>query len=66
VFYDTLICAAIHSAEINQDLRKAILASIESDEALEAVESAVFQDPLINALVSTTRAVDIISGGVKS
>jgi len=47
-------------------MRKSILASIESDEALKAVESMIFRDPLISALVTTTRAVDIIGGGVKS
>ena len=66
VFYDTLICTAMHSTEVGEDLKKAILASIKSDKALEAVESMIFQDRLINSLVSTTRAVDIIGGGVKS
>ena len=64
VFYDTLICTAVHSVGVDPDMRKAILASIESDEALKAVESMIFQDPLTNTLVTTTRAVDIIGGGV--
>jgi Gly-Xaa carboxypeptidase len=55
----------VHSAEVNQDLKKAILASIKSDKALRVVESMVFKDPLITSLVGTTRAVDIIGGGVK-
>ena len=66
VFYDTLICTAMHSTEVDEGLKKAIFASIKSDKALKAVESAIFQDRLINSLVSTTRAVDIIGGGVKS
>ena len=66
MFYDTLLCSAVHSAEIDQALKKAILDSITSDDALKAVESAIFQDPLINALVGTTRAVDIVGGGVKA
>ena len=66
VFYDTLVCSAVHSAEIDDGLRKDILASIKSDEALRAVESVIFQDPTINALVGTTRAVDIVGGGVKA
>ena len=66
VFYDTLLCTAVHSAEINQDMRKAILASIKSDEALKAVESMIFKIPLISSLVGTTRAVDIVGGGVKA
>jgi len=66
VFYDTLLCSAVHSTEIDQGLKEAILASTTSDNALKVVESAIFRDPLINALVGTTRAVDIIGGGVKS
>lgn len=66
VFYDTLLCAAVHSAEIDQTLKKAILASITSDDALKAVESAIFQNPLLNSLVGTTRAIDIVGGGVKA
>jgi len=66
VFYDTLICTAAHSAEVDQDLRKAILASTKSDKALKTVESVIFRDPLINALVGTTRAVDVVGGGFKS
>ena len=66
VFYDTLICTAAHTAGIDRGLRKAILASIASDEALKAVESMVLNDPMIDGLIGTTRAVDIISGGVKA
>ena len=66
VFYDTLICTAAHSAEVDQNLRKTILASTKSEKALKAVESVIFQNPLITALVGTTRAVDIVGGGVKS
>ena len=66
VFYDTLLCSAVHSAEIDQALKKAILDSTTSDDALKVVESAIFRDPLINSLVGTTRAVDIVGGGVKA
>ena len=47
-------------------MTEAILASIKSDKALRVVESMIFKDPLITSLVSTTRAVDIIGGGVKA
>ena len=47
-------------------MRKAIFASIKSDKALKAVASMVFRDPPTNALIRTTRAVDIVGGGVKS
>jgi Gly-Xaa carboxypeptidase len=67
VFRDTLICTAAYSNDIDQDsVKKAILASITSDKALKAVESVILRDPLINALIGTTRAVDVIGGGVKS
>ena len=66
MFYDTLVCTAIHSAEVDRGMRKAILSSIESDEALKVVESVIFRDHSISSLVGTTRAVDIVGGGVKS
>ena len=66
MYYDTLVCSAAHSAEVDPDLRKAIVASIKSDKALKAVESVIFQDRSISSLVGTTRAVDVIGGGVKS
>ena len=66
VFYDTLLCTAVHSSEIHRDTRKAILASIKSDEALKAVESMIFKDLMISSLVGTTRAVDLVGGGVKT
>ena len=66
VYYDTLICTAAHSAKIDRRMRKTILASIKSDKALRAVESMVSQDPSMDAFVRTTRAVDIVGGGVKS
>ena len=66
VFYDNLICTAVHSAEVDRRMRKTILASIKSDKALRAVQSMVSQDPSMSALVRTTRAVDIVGGGVKS
>jgi Gly-Xaa carboxypeptidase len=65
VFYNTLLYTAVHSAEINEDMRKAILALIKSDEALKAVELMIFTIPLISSLVGTTRAVDIVGGGIK-
>ena len=57
---------ATHSANVNTELRQAILDSKASDEALEMVESAIFKDPETRSLVGTTRAVDIIGGGVKA
>ena len=66
VYYDTLVCMATHSANVEKELREAILDSATSDEALTLVESIVFRDLKTRSLVGTTRAVDIIGGGVKS
>jgi Gly-Xaa carboxypeptidase len=66
VYYDTLVCMATHSANVEEELRQAISDSATSDEALKLVESIIFQDPETRSLVGTTRAVDIIGGGVKS
>lgn len=66
MFYDTLLCTAVHTVGVDKRTKKAVLASVRSDKALKAVESVVFQDPSIKALVGTTRAVDIVGGGVKS
>jgi len=66
VYYDTLVCTAVHSAKVDRRMRKTILASVKSSKALRGVESMVSQDPSMSALVRTTRAVDIVGGGVKS
>ena len=66
VLYDTLVCSAAHSAEVEPHLRRAIFASLRSDKALKAVESMISQNPSISSLVGTTRAVDIVGGGVKA
>ena len=66
VYYDTLVCMATHSMDVEEELRRAILDSVTSDEALKLVESMIFKDPETRSLVGTTRAVDIIGGGVKA
>ena len=57
---------ATHSMDVEEELRRAILDSATSDEALKLVESMIFKDPETRSLVGTTRAVDIIGGGVKA
>ena len=57
---------ATHSANVERELREAILDSATSDEALKLVESMIFRDLETRSLVGTTRAVDIIGGGVKA
>lgn len=66
VYYDTLVCMATHSANVEKELRRAILDSATSGDALETVQSMIFKDPETRSLVGTTRAVDIIGGGVKA
>ena len=66
VYYDTLVCMATHSANVKEKLRQAILDSATSDEALTVVESTIFENPETRSLVDTTRAIDIVGGGVKA
>jgi len=66
VYYDTLVCMATHSASVEKELRQAIFDSATSDEALETVGSMIFKDSEARSLVGTTRAIDIIGGGVKA
>ena len=66
VYYDTLVCTAVHSSNVPKDLRKAILESIKSDKALSRVETLVLEDSKVGAFIGTTTAVDIIGGGVKA
>lgn len=51
---------------MDRGLKNAILASTASDRALKVVESVIFNDPFTRSLVGTTRAVDIVGGGVKA
>jgi Gly-Xaa carboxypeptidase len=57
---------ATHSTNVEKELRRSILDSATSDEALKAVESMIFNVPETRSLVGTTRAIDIIGGGVKA
>ncbi|KAK7449290.1 hypothetical protein VKT23_013433 [Stygiomarasmius scandens] len=64
--YRMFQCFAEHSSVMPSSLRKAIRKSINSDDALREVESVLLKDPVYRALVSTTQAVDMIHGGIKS
>lgn len=66
VYYDTLVCMATHSRDVEEGLRQAILDSGTSDKALKMVQSKIFKDPEIRSLVGTSRAIDIIRGGTKA
>ena len=66
MYYDTLFCVATHSANVEDALRQAILDSATSDEALKSTESIVLRDSETRSLLGTTRAIDIVRGGVKA
>lgn len=66
IMYESLLCAAAHvPGSFPDDVRKDILDGRTSDKALKRAEEAVSKNPLFKALLSTTQAVDIITGGVK-
>ncbi|EAU90337.2 Gly-X carboxypeptidase [Coprinopsis cinerea okayama7 len=64
--YWTLQCMGAHAKEVPSDLRKAIARSAHSDKALKQLESVVLQNRVLESLVGTTQAIDLIQGGVKS
>ncbi|KAF9073967.1 carboxypeptidase S [Rhodocollybia butyracea] len=67
VLHDTLLCYASHGESIPHKLKKAIIESTYSDNALRKVEELlVSRDSHYSSLVGTTQAVDIITGGVKA
>ncbi|GJE91059.1 carboxypeptidase S [Phanerochaete sordida] len=64
--FQELQCAALYGPEVPDKIRKLAKAAIASDDALEDLEAAFLKwQPLAVAQISTTQAVDLISGGVK-
>ncbi|KAJ7034588.1 hypothetical protein C8F04DRAFT_1259825 [Mycena alexandri] len=59
-------CLAAHAPDMPGLLKRAILRARTNPVALKAVEAILLKDPTIRALVGTTQAVDVVSGGVKS
>lgn len=65
-FYSTLTCAAADDATtLSSLLRKAVQKSQRCDKALKKLETLLVKDPSYRALMGTTQAVDLISGGLK-
>jgi Gly-Xaa carboxypeptidase len=66
--YDTFAmhCRAEHAKSVPSDLHTVIKRSARSTKALRALQAVVREDKDLNNLVSTTQAIDIIHGGVKS
>jgi len=51
---------------VPSDLRRIIKKSVYSDKALKSLQSFILEDKELNSLVTTTQAIDLIGGGVKS
>ncbi|KAJ7150845.1 hypothetical protein C8R43DRAFT_490977 [Mycena crocata] len=64
--FEMAVCLAAHAPAIPAQLKRAILHAGRSKKALKKAEELFLQNPDIRALVATTQAVDMISGGVKS
>ncbi|KAJ7742132.1 hypothetical protein DFH07DRAFT_44200 [Mycena maculata] len=59
-------CLAAHGPAVPHALKSAVLRAKHSKKALKKAEGMLLEDPMFRALVGTTQAVDIVSGGVKS
>ncbi|KAJ7670374.1 carboxypeptidase S [Mycena rosella] len=59
-------CIGAHGPAMQPALKRAILHAGKSKKALQKAEALLLQDPMYKAMVGTTLAVDIVSGGVKS
>jgi Gly-Xaa carboxypeptidase len=64
--YQKSQCLAAYGSDMPKALRKALKDSVKSDKALRKAENALFEDKKFKALVGTTLAIDLISGGVKT
>ena len=63
-FYSTLVCAATHG-DVGPKLDGLIKGSIKCDKKLHKLEAELSETRAYKALIGTTQAVDLISGGVK-
>ncbi|KAJ7484247.1 hypothetical protein FB451DRAFT_1231879 [Mycena latifolia] len=59
-------CFGAHGPAVPKALKRAILRAGHSEKARRAAEGMLLEDPMFRALVGTTQAVDLVSGGVKS
>lgn len=69
--YANVQCVAAHGKDISSRLRALIEASVTDDHALRELEGIVFDDPafaasVYKALASTSQAIDLVQGGVKT
>lgn len=63
--YRNFQCLAQHAPNLPSSLRRDIIDSERSDEALRSVEKELFRNATIKNLVGTTQAIDLVHGGVK-
>ncbi|RDX54257.1 carboxypeptidase S [Lentinus brumalis] len=59
-------CLAAHVPGVPHKLRKALKKAVKSDHALREAQKELFKEKSFRALVGTTQAIDLISGGVKT
>ena len=64
--FQELTCMAVYGPEMDHRLRRLILKSSSSGEALEELRNLLLEDPLLRSTIGTTQAIDLISGGVKA
>jgi Gly-Xaa carboxypeptidase len=64
--FTTFQCIAEHAELVPSSLRRIIKESVHSDKALESLQSFIHTDKDVYSLVTTTQAIDLIGGGVKS
>lgn len=64
--YGLLTCAAEHSDKVPTSLKKDILQAPKDSKSKEALKEFLSHDKQFRDLVRTTRAVDIINGGIKA
>ncbi|KAJ7737703.1 hypothetical protein B0H16DRAFT_1664708 [Mycena metata] len=64
--FEMLQCFAVHAPDVPSVLKRAVLRARRSRTALKLAEAMLLEIPTVKAVVSTTQAVDVISGGVKS
>jgi Gly-Xaa carboxypeptidase len=64
--FTTLQCIAEHAELVPSNLRHTIKNSVHSDKALKSLQSFILKNKELYSLVTTTQAIDLIGGGVKS
>lgn len=67
-YYFTLLCQAEHAPDMPTILQESLLQSITSDRALRRSLALVLADDdtrIVRSSLSTTQAINIVSGGVK-